>query len=341
MLRGARAHDAHRHRQLSDVPHRVFSSMHETSDHRGRKLRSSDGAELAERRDFDRLQLVDRGIDARMQRRQHVANVSLRDLAAFRAQPRELRVVQRLATGIGEESVDDARHVSHMKRRRRNAGGSCVPLSHRQAGDELIDTLADLKQDVRNRLQQSRNLRDRTALPPLGISHSIWALKVIKRGMTKLLPAPSDTHGTCKSPLIMTLAIPAWRRHCIQVSRNRPPAPNLAREVLMRVRLVSSVALLALPMALSAQVLPRVGRRPTPEPAPLPPTGGPIARSLELQRSRWTIDGYSLFSNIRVPAGGGVANYAAFGGGTHDGYRFADRFTGAGGGAAARGGSPI
>lgn len=96
----------------------------------------------------------------------------------------------------------------------------------------------------------------------------------------------------------------------------------------MRTRLVSFVALLALPVALSAQVLPRVGRRPTPEPAPLPPTGGPIARSLALQRSRWSMDGYSLFSNIRVPVGGTVANYAAFGGGTHAGYRFADRFTG-------------
>jgi hypothetical protein len=96
----------------------------------------------------------------------------------------------------------------------------------------------------------------------------------------------------------------------------------------MRVRLVSFVALLAAPLVLSAQVLPRVGRRPTPEPAPLPPTGGPIARSLDLQRSRWSVDGYSMFSNIRVPIGGTVANYAAFGGGTHAGYRFADRFTG-------------
>lgn len=99
----------------------------------------------------------------------------------------------------------------------------------------------------------------------------------------------------------------------------------------MRTRTLSLLALfavLAFPGLSSAQV-PRMPRRPTvTAPAPLPPTAGPIARSLEVHRSRWSGEAYSLFSNVRMPAGSGVANYATFGGGTHGGYRFGDRITG-------------
>jgi hypothetical protein len=95
----------------------------------------------------------------------------------------------------------------------------------------------------------------------------------------------------------------------------------------MRTRVRSLIALLALPAVASAQVL-RTPRRPSrpPAPAPLPPTGGPVARALEVRQSRWSTEGYSLFSNFRVPAGEGVANYAAFGAGMHGGYRIVDRF---------------
>ena len=96
----------------------------------------------------------------------------------------------------------------------------------------------------------------------------------------------------------------------------------------MRTRVVSLLALLALPAALEAQVLPRIARRPTPPPAPLPPTSGPVARALEYHSSRWSAEAYGMVSNVRIPSGAGVMNYGALGTGTHGGYRFADRFTG-------------
>jgi hypothetical protein len=109
----------------------------------------------------------------------------------------------------------------------------------------------------------------------------------------------------------------------------------------MRTRASSLLVLLALPAALSAQIL-RTPRRPTmPEPAPLPPTGGPVARALDVQRSRWSGEAYSLFSAVRVPAGSGVANYASFGGGTHAGYRISDGFTGTADVTTSQFGSPI
>ncbi|HEY4304983.1 MAG TPA: hypothetical protein VGM82_10980 [Gemmatimonadaceae bacterium] len=96
----------------------------------------------------------------------------------------------------------------------------------------------------------------------------------------------------------------------------------------MRTRAASLFVMLALPAALSAQIL-RIPRRGTPPPAPLPPTAEPVARALRVQQSRWSGEAYSLFSSVRVPgANGGSSNYATFGGGTHGGYRLNDRFTG-------------
>lgn len=109
----------------------------------------------------------------------------------------------------------------------------------------------------------------------------------------------------------------------------------------MRTRLLSLVVLLALPAALSAQIL-RSPRRPTtPAPVPLPPTGGAVAKQLELHRSRWSTEAYSLFSNIRMPAGPSTASYATLGGGTHAGYRISDRFTGTADATTSQFGSPI
>ena len=57
-------------RELTDMPHRVLSAMHEAADHRRRQLRPSDAAKLAERRRIDPSQLGDRGIDTLRQGRQ-------------------------------------------------------------------------------------------------------------------------------------------------------------------------------------------------------------------------------------------------------------------------------
>jgi hypothetical protein len=96
----------------------------------------------------------------------------------------------------------------------------------------------------------------------------------------------------------------------------------------MRTRVSSLLALLALPAALEAQRLPSIARRPTPLPAPLPPTAAPVARALEYHSSRWSAEAYGTISNVRMPTGAGLMNFGAFGAGTHGGYRFADRFSG-------------
>jgi len=97
----------------------------------------------------------------------------------------------------------------------------------------------------------------------------------------------------------------------------------------MRTRVVSSIVLLSLPIVLSAQVRrPRVGRNPTPAAAPLPPTNGKIAETLEYQRSKWSTQGYSMFSSVRLPTPGGATSSAIMGAGTQGGYRLNDHFTG-------------
>ena len=91
----------------------------------------------------------------------------------------------------------------------------------------------------------------------------------------------------------------------------------------MRTRLLL-IALIALPSVSSAQrPVPRVGRRPTPEPATLAPHPAPVARALAYTRSHWSIEGYSLVSQFQIPQpSGGVVGYTALGTGTHGEYRY-------------------
>jgi hypothetical protein len=97
----------------------------------------------------------------------------------------------------------------------------------------------------------------------------------------------------------------------------------------MRTRVVSSIVLLSLPVVMSAQVRrPRVGRNPTPTAAPLPPTNGKIAQTLEYQRSKWSAQGYSLISNVRLPNAAGASSATIMGTGTQGGYRLNDHFAG-------------
>ncbi len=89
-------------------------------------------------------------------------------------------------------------------------------------------------------------------------------------------------------------------------------------------------ALFALPIAASAQrtPIPRVGRRPAPEPAPLPPAAPGVARVQNYWRSRWSAEGYGLFSAIEVPNGlGGTTQNMVFGTGTHGDYHVSDRMS--------------
>jgi hypothetical protein len=85
------------------------------------------------------------------------------------------------------------------------------------------------------------------------------------------------------------------------------------------------IALIAPVSASSAQrpPVPRIGRRPTPEPATLPPQAGPVARSLAYRRSRWSAEGYSIVSRFQIPQpNGAIAGFTSVGSGTHADYRY-------------------
>lgn len=99
----------------------------------------------------------------------------------------------------------------------------------------------------------------------------------------------------------------------------------------MRTRAVVLTILLALPGALAAQriPLPRIGRRPTPQPAPLPPEAPPVAKALAYHRSRWSTEGYGMVSMLQVPdaTSGALMTYTTMGTGTHADYRYRDHFS--------------
>ena len=100
----------------------------------------------------------------------------------------------------------------------------------------------------------------------------------------------------------------------------------------MRTRSFLLIALVSLPAVATAQGgvrLPRGGTtRPGTLPTDLPPEIPVVARALELKRSRWSGEGYSMFSAIQVPGGnGGSASYTAVGAGTRADYRFAEHFS--------------
>ena len=94
--------------------------------------------------------------------------------------------------------------------------------------------------------------------------------------------------------------------------------------------LLASLTLPALPSASNAQGfrLPRIGRRSEPPPAPLPKEMPEVSRSLAYKRLRWSADGYSLLSSVRIPLGGiGVSSYSTLGTGTHAAYALTDHFS--------------
>lgn len=90
----------------------------------------------------------------------------------------------------------------------------------------------------------------------------------------------------------------------------------------MRARSVVAIALLLVPVALSAQRIPmRVGgRRPRPE---LPPQPGSVAREMAYKRLRVAFESYPMVSRIEAPGSTAPAfdSWTSFGMGTRASYR--------------------
>lgn len=98
----------------------------------------------------------------------------------------------------------------------------------------------------------------------------------------------------------------------------------------MRIRSLIIIGLLALPAGLSAQLrMPRQGGRSPTQPVEPPPEIPAVARTLALKRSRWTTEGYTLMSAVRVPATAatGLSSYSTYGAGTRADYRVSDRWS--------------
>src|SRR5438552_2036762 len=100
----------------------------------------------------------------------------------------------------------------------------------------------------------------------------------------------------------------------------------------MRIRSLVVVALV-LPVALSAQIRPRIGSRgPNPRnPAPVPPQPAPVARQLAYTRSRVAFETYPLLSLSEGPTsvaqGQRLApSWSGFGAGTRIAYRLTPNY---------------
>src|SRR5947208_3642966 len=95
----------------------------------------------------------------------------------------------------------------------------------------------------------------------------------------------------------------------------------------MRSRALFVLALFSLPAVSGGQGvrLPRGGRGT--QPTTLPPEIPLVSRALAVKRSRWSAEGYSLFSAMQVPGGSGSTSYTAAGAGTRSDYRFAEHFS--------------
>jgi hypothetical protein len=91
----------------------------------------------------------------------------------------------------------------------------------------------------------------------------------------------------------------------------------------MRMRAVVAFGLLLVPVGLSAQRLPRIGRRGPAQPAPLGPQPPAIARELAYKRMRISVESYPLISYVQSPGvdGNPLAKRTNLGAGTRADYR--------------------
>ena len=98
----------------------------------------------------------------------------------------------------------------------------------------------------------------------------------------------------------------------------------------MRHRALFSLALLVVPVALSAQRFPRIGSRRPAEPTALPPQPPAIARSLAYKRLRLSVESYPMVSFVSSPGFGAtdaVSHWTSFGAGTRADYRVTRRLS--------------
>src|SRR4051812_3800109 len=101
------------------------------------------------------------------------------------------------------------------------------------------------------------------------------------------------------------------------------------REATMWTRKLLVLALLSMSTEATAQIRRSPVRRPTePQAAPLPPEAAPVARALAFRRSRWSAEGYTVFSAVNMPSSsGGSSSSAAYGAGTRADFRVTDHFS--------------
>ncbi len=98
----------------------------------------------------------------------HIAGCQV---STFTSNPRELLRRQPFGARIREQPVDHSGDVPHVKRSRSDSAGARVPFFLSQVLDQLVGTFSNLKENVRNGLEESWNAPDRPSLPPLCISH--------------------------------------------------------------------------------------------------------------------------------------------------------------------------
>ncbi len=149
--------------------------MHEATDDRRRELGTSHASKVAQLCHIDRAKLRNGCVNSRRQGGQHWRDVACEQFLTFRLNRRELFRRECVAAGVGEEAIDDAGNVTHMKGRRGCPCRTGVPFLLRQRLGNLGDTLANLKKDVRDWLQEVGNAVDRPALPPFSLRHSTSA----------------------------------------------------------------------------------------------------------------------------------------------------------------------
>lgn len=149
----------------------MLCAMHEATDDGRRELGPSHAAKVAKRCHIDRAKLGNGCVNSCGEREQNRRDVRCEKFLAFRLNRRELFCREPVAAGVGEEAIDDSGNMPDMK----GGGGyprrAGVPFVLRQRLDNLADTLANLKKNVRDWLEDGGNALDGTTLPPFSVRH--------------------------------------------------------------------------------------------------------------------------------------------------------------------------